>query len=237
MSDSNRSDWQRLLFFPTVVFLIIAWLINHFEFDLTVADYLYHWEGGNMSHQWPLRNAFLEKVVLHDYGHHLVVISAVLLLFSTILSGKISWLKPYQKGLVYLLASFVVTVVLIGILKKMTHVNCPWDLLRYGGTQQFIGTFEPLPLNVKPGHCFPGGHATGGYGWIGLFYFCRMYFPKWRWRVLTAVLFVGVIFDMTQQLRGAHFLSHGLWTLAISWWISTLLYLVFYKKLMTKNCH
>jgi membrane-associated PAP2 superfamily phosphatase len=33
-------------------------------------------------------------------------------------------------------------------------------------------------------------------------------------------LSVGLIFGISQQLRGAHFISHDLWTLAICWFFS-----------------
>ena len=234
MRNSNIHDWIKLLLLPSLCFFFVAWFINYTEFDLKVADFLYGWEGGEYLHQWPLRNAFLERYILHDYGHHLVVIAAISLLFITISSRYIIALTPYKNGFLYLLLSFIITVVIVGILKKTTHVNCPWDLIRYGGLQPLVGTFDALPSNVKPGHCFPGGHATGGYGWIGLFYFCRMYFPKWRWLALLIVLGLGITFDVTQQLRGAHFLSHGMWTLAISWWICTLLYLLYFKKITLK---
>ncbi|MCY1448479.1 hypothetical protein D9M71_651480 [compost metagenome] len=47
--------------------------------------------------------------------------------------------------------------------------------------------------------------------------------PQWRWPALAAALAVGAAFGIAQQLRGAHFLSHDLWSLAISWAVAALL--------------
>jgi hypothetical protein len=37
------------------------------------------------------------------------------------------------------------------------------------------------------------------------------------------VLGLGLLFGTTQQLRGAHFLSHDIWTFALCWSINALL--------------
>ena len=47
--------------------------------------------------------------------------------------------------------------------------------------------------------------------------------PVWKWRCLGGALLLGVLFGVTQQLRGAHFLSHDLWSLIICWYASALL--------------
>jgi membrane-associated PAP2 superfamily phosphatase len=39
-------------------------------------------------------------------------------------------------------------------------------------------------------------------------------------------LVAGGVFGAAQQLRGAHFLSHDLWTLATCWTVSLLLFLL-----------
>lgn len=229
---TNKHQWMCYLFYPSIVFAIITGAIEFFHIDLILADWLFHWEQLNTAivDSWPLRHNFITQIILHDYGHKLVVLLAITVLMLTCFAWKQANLYEYRYGFLYLLISFLLTVVVIGILKKYTHVNCPWDLLRYGGEQVYVPTFESLPDFVKPGRCFPGGHATGGYAWIGIFFFCKVYAPRWRYWGLTAALVLGLIFDLTQQLRGAHFLSHGLWTLGISWFISASLYLLWFRR-------
>jgi membrane-associated PAP2 superfamily phosphatase len=42
---------------------------------------------------------------------------------------------------------------------------------------------------------------------------------------LSVGLGLGLLFGFAQQLRGAHFLSHDLWTLGIAWSAALTLYL------------
>jgi len=53
--------------------------------------------------------------------------------------------------------------------------------------------------------------------------------PSYRWLGLAIGILSGLIFGLTQQFRGAHFASHDLWSLAICWYISALMYTFFSK--------
>ena len=53
--------------------------------------------------------------------------------------------------------------------------------------------------------------------------------PAWRWMALAAGLMIGAIFGWTQQVRGAHFLSHDLWTLLICWVVALGLFMVWQR--------
>src|SRR5690606_20864867 len=80
------------------------------------------------------------------------------------------------------------------------------------------------------GACFPAGHASAAYAWFGFYYFAREYMPRWKWWALTAVCALGAVFGAGQQLRGAHFLSHDIWTLGLCWFIATGLYLLAFRR-------
>lgn len=45
-----------------------------------------------------------------------------------------------------------------------------------------------------------------------------------RWLALGTVLVSGLLFGVVQQLRGAHFISHDLWTLVICWFVAAFYY-------------
>ena len=99
-------------------------------------------------------------------------------------------------------------------------------LLRYDGAQPYVPIFEfAAPKNL--GKCFPAGHASAGYSLVSLYFLAKH--SAWPsphiW--LLGALFLGLILDIDQQLRGAHFLSHGLWTLIIAW-ATTLLMFAWY---------
>lgn len=94
-------------------------------------------------------------------------------------------------------------------LKQVTGVHCPWDLVRYGGSA--------LPGDAG-GACFPAGHAAGGYAWVALAFVPAT--RAGRRAGLGVGLAAGLVFGIDQQLRGAHFLSHDLWSAALCWTVA-----------------
>ncbi|MBV7316541.1 phosphatase PAP2 family protein [Shewanella sp. NIFS-20-20] len=224
------SEYWRWLIAPSLVFMILASVVEVLHVDLMVADALYQWQGGPSAGGWTLRDGFIEETLLHKGLHNVVVVFAIGLLVMCIASFRRAQWRRYRIGLLYLLLCFTISTLIVATLKKYTHVNCPWDLIPYGGSQIFVPNFARLPADVAPGRCFPGGHASGGYGWLGIFFVALVYRPRWRYPVLLAVLAFGGVMDIAQQLRGAHFMSHGLWTLAISWWVSATLYFVMLRR-------
>ncbi|MGH8447380.1 MAG: phosphatase PAP2 family protein, partial [Solimonas sp.] len=105
----------------------------------------------------------------------------------------------------------------VGLLKHTTNKDCPWSLERYGGDQPYVLLGEAPPEDKKPGHCFPGGHSSGAFGFFGLYFLMVRRRPAWARRTLAGVLFLGFVFAATQWVRGAHFVSHDLWSAAIGW--------------------
>ncbi|QDF66625.1 phosphatase PAP2 family protein [Shewanella sp. SNU WT4] len=224
------SDIFCYVLLPSIFFLSLGYAIEVSHVDLVIAESLYRYQGGPEFGGWTLRSSFLEEGILHKGMHHLVVVLALSLLAAFVISLKRQPWQEYRAPLLYLIVCFAVTTLIIAALKKFTHVNCPWDLVAFGGTQPFVPTFSALPTGVTPGRCFPGGHASGGYGWLGLYFVALVYWPRWRYLALAAVLVCGGLMDIGQQLRGAHFMSHGFWSLAISWWVSSLLYLLMLRR-------
>lgn len=208
---------------PLVAFTVLAAVLEATSIDLWLADHLFAWEGG----KWSLRDSWLTRDLIHEDGRRLVTILAVALLLFLFDSHFHPRLKRFRPGLWYLLASAVTAGVLINVLKELTHVDCPWDLTRYGGEFPYVKKFLPHP--GAHGACFPAGHASAGYAWFGLYYFALMYAPRWRWLALAVVMALGLVFGIGQQLRGAHFLSHDLWTLGLCWLAATAVYLAFAK--------
>lgn len=211
------SFWRNHLVWPTLVWalLVVAEAVSHG--DLWLADRIFQLEGG----QWLWREHWLTSAIFHSGGRRLV---AFLVVMTVLGLCWFLWRGPriVASALGYLLVSVVVATLVIGQLKGMTAMDCPWDLLRYGGDKAYYGLFEVRPEGWHPGRCFPAGHASGGYAWLAL-YFAAMRLPlrlRWRWFGLAFALILGVSFGIAQQLRGAHFLSHDLWTLAICWWLA-----------------
>ena len=95
-----------------------------------------------------------------------------------------------------------------------------------GGLRDYVGLFATRPHGMPRGVCFPAGHSSAGFAWVSLYFFALPVRPAWRWRGLAVGLVAGCVFGAAQQLRGAHFLSHDLWTLATCWTVSLLFLLV-----------
>lgn len=213
------------LLWPLHLFALLMLCIENSGLDLWVADQLYAWSGS----AWTLRDAWLTEGLIHLYGRKLIAMFGTLLLLLLADSYFHPRLKRYRIGFWYLLTSALATVIVINATKYLSHVDCPWDLQRYGGEFPYVHKFAPHPGTFRVGNCFPAGHASGAYGWFGLYYLCLMFFPQWRWRAFSGVLLLGVIFGIGQQLRGAHFISHDLWSLALCWFTASLVYWGFVK--------
>tara|TARA_R100001377_G_scaffold28682_1_gene15586 strand:- start:296 stop:976 length:681 start_codon:yes stop_codon:yes gene_type:complete len=213
-------DFRLFVLLPTAAFLLGNILLIGAGGDLLLGDLLFRLQGG----QWLMKDAWLTNELIHDQGRNLVAVLLLTLLTAIGLSHFTQSLRPYRKGLYYVLVCALITVAIVNLMKQYSALDCPWDLTRYGGDKVFISLFEPRLAGQGPGACFPAGHASGAYCWLGLFFLARHYWPRWRFRALGGVLTLGLVFGIAQQLRGAHFVSHDLWTLYISWMSACLCY-------------
>ena len=138
-------------------------------------------------------------------------------------SFKLEKLRPQRWLYGYMFVVSILSTALIGILKSQSAHACPWDMTEQTATG-FIGNFT-----ATHGHCFPGGHASTGFALITGFFVFRLVQPKRAWFYLTAGLLLGFMMGWGQMMRGAHFLSHNLWTGWIILCFNTALYAYFYK--------
>lgn len=207
--------WRHHLLWPTLLWLLAVIAIHLGDTDLWLAQHLYQLQGGH----WLLRDHWLTYDLLHEGGRLLV---ALLLLANLGLLLWAGWRRQPQlmQAALMVLASVVTSMLLVNLLKGATGLDCPWDLQPFGGERLVHDLFASLPAGQPGGRCFPAGHASGGYGWVVLYFAALSLAPRWRWRALAVGLGLGLAFGVGQQLRGAHFLSHDLWTLALCWWCS-----------------
>lgn len=101
----------------------------------------------------------------------------------------------------------------ISILKQRSGASCPWDLAEFGGQARLIGHWAAFASgDGGPGRCFPAGHAVTGFGFIGGWYAWRGRDARIARRWLHGSLAIGLLLGFAQQWRGAHYLSHTLWS-------------------------
>jgi membrane-associated PAP2 superfamily phosphatase len=206
----NRSSVSVYWLFGFYIIALLILDIGHG--DIWIANKLYAIEG----HQWALRQHWLTEDILHkgiQKVNYIFCLSVIVLTFYYVRNRKHfpDNAKDYTALTLSLLSSFI----LVGYLKAVTNIACPWDLTLFGGTQPYIHLFEPKPHHLRYTKCFPAGHASIGYAWVALYFFFEIRAPQWRWIGLGIGLVLGIILGVTQQLRGAHFLSHDITTLMV----------------------
>jgi len=198
---------------PLLCFAVLAILFESSRIDVWIADAIYRSEGD----AWSLRRDPLFRDALHGAASRIVDIAYALLALSCAASFFVERLRPYRRTFVYLVAAVAASTLAVAFLKNVTRVPCPWSIDRYGGELPYLETWRAVVTRASSGRCFPSGHAGSGFAWIALYFVCRRHAPQWRWIALGGALAVGTTFGIAQQLRGAHFVSHDVWALAICW--------------------
>jgi membrane-associated PAP2 superfamily phosphatase len=133
-------------------------------------------------------------------------------------------LREWRRASGFVLLSMLLATLLVGGLKAVTNVDCPWDLAGFGGQNPYFALFADRPDTLAHAQCFPGAHASSGFA-LMCFYFVFLERSRRvaRW-MLAAGIAVGIAFSIGQEARGAHFLSHDLTSAAIVWFVQLALY-------------
>lgn len=112
------------------------------------------------------REHWLFEDVLHTAAKRITYVAVGSAMFVCWLAwrGRLRWL-PHRNALLAA-AGMIVIPLAITMLKLATGRHCPWDMTNFGGSVAYQRLLEALPAGVKPGQCFPTGHAATGYLWI-----------------------------------------------------------------------
>jgi len=221
VSPADATFLRHHLLWPLSMALVTGTVLMAGSGDRWFADQLYRLEG----HQWALQHAWLANAVIHRGGKWLSASATLLVMVMCLHAGKRPHLRAWRWPLLYVVLAVTLGTGTVSLLKSITHMDCPWDLVRYGGSRNYVGLLSARPAGMPAAACFPAGHASAGYAWVCLYFLALMVRPRWRWYGLAVGLLAGALFGVTQQLRGAHFLSHDVVTLAVCWTVSAALYL------------
>lgn len=198
--------------FPVIC--VLAGLASQYSgLDIGLEQFFYDYQ----HHLWPYKDTWLTQYLLHKGGRNLValvVIGMFLFLIATLFNDS---LVRYRRNASFLLFSSLTGIALVAMLKASTHIYTPWDLQIFGGLYPNIRLFDSVANNLPVGHAFPSGHASGGFALLSLYFMVRNHRHRHRSLFLYAALALGLIFGLDQQIRGAHMLSHDLFSLAICW--------------------
>jgi membrane-associated PAP2 superfamily phosphatase len=233
----QRSFWLPHVALPVVAGLLLAFIYPNTSLDARLIQPFYD----THALVFPLKNnGFLENVMHKGLRNLMIVVSLMMLgfwifglkIWNSVLKNQNSshWSKVYHRQFLWIFIAMVISTSAISVLKRLSMHSCPWDLLPYGGTQPWIPLFGHLPAAAEMGHCFPGGHASGGFALIAIYFGFRDSLPK----LANAGLILGLLFGFAmgwgQMMRGAHFMSHNLWTAWVVWMILLVQYLVWSPK-------
>jgi membrane-associated PAP2 superfamily phosphatase len=75
----------------------------------------------------------------------------------------------------------------------------------------------------------PGGHSSSGFALVAVYFLMLGRSHKLARLALGGALLLGGVFAFGREARGAHFLSHDLWSAALVWFSCLAVYAVGYR--------
>jgi membrane-associated PAP2 superfamily phosphatase len=193
---------------------LLAWDAS--GLDLTLS----RWVGTAAGFAW--RDSLWTATVLHDGGRWgawavMGLLAAIALRIPPLHTPAAAAAAHYpsrpsrgERG--YWLAVMLLCMLLVPAIKRFSTTSCPWDLAEFGGAAQYLSHWRWGVPDGGGGRCFPSGHAVAAFGFLGQYFMWRRHDRQrarlWLWGVCAA----GVLFGAGQWLRGAHFVSHTLWS-------------------------
>ncbi|MEZ5647117.1 MAG: phosphatase PAP2 family protein [Burkholderiaceae bacterium] len=160
-----------------------------------------------------LRDEPLLSLGLHDGFRQLALALLAALVLWTFWPGPSA--RAQRRERLAVLGAVLVSILAVNLIKINSLTSCPWDLADFGGRAHHVSHWSWGIADGGRGHCFPGGHASSAFAFVGLALpgLTRGQRSGWWW--LAAVLLMGVVAGAVQTLRGAHYPSHTLWTLVV----------------------
>ncbi|MGZ8317379.1 MAG: phosphatase PAP2 family protein [Telluria sp.] len=195
--------------------LVILWLGNATDIDIALADAAFD----PVRRQFPWRDSWLADTFNHRVLKGVLVAAGLAVIAVTIVDKfrPLAFVSAAARLRLRIVASSAVLVPLLtSLLKQASASHCPWDLAMYGGAEPYIRLLESMPAGVPAGHCMPGGHASSAMWLISLGVFWLPARPRHAALATAWALAVGFAVGWLQQLRGAHFLTHTLWSMWVA---------------------
>jgi membrane-associated PAP2 superfamily phosphatase len=214
----NLHAWIPLvLFVPS--FCVIEWtgldriLAHALFYDPAVGRWLGEGPGGWWAHG-----------LIHDGGRWLARSVAGTALALWTLSFLAKGMRHWRRSAGFVVLAMAASVLLVGGLKLVTDMDCPWNLLEFGGTRPYVALFASRPHGLPSGECFPGAHSSSGFALVCFYFLFRDRSRRLALAALITAFAVWAVFALGQEARGAHFLSHDLASLALVWFVQLGIY-------------
>lgn len=197
---------------PTAALLLLALAWDATGLDLPLARLA----GGADGFAW--RDTWLLRSVLHEGARRLSWLLALALCIAVWWpAGPLRRLP--RSGRLRLAAGVLLSAGAVSLAKAFSSTSCPWDLADFGGWAHYVPHWAAAADDGR-GRCFPAGHASAGFSFVGGFFAYAPVSASLARAWLAASLAAGLVLGVAQQLRGAHFMSHTLWTACLCWAVS-----------------
>lgn len=215
-TDSASTRWPVL---ATVITGLLLGLWDWLGQDRAVA----HWFGTAAG--FPYKEHWLLSEVLHQEARRVAwALQLALVLAIWWPRGPLRLLPRRER--VHLALATLLTILAIWLLKNRSLTSCPWELREFGGVSTYASHWQWGVADGGSGRCFPAGHASSAFAFVSGFFWLRPRAPRAARIWLVLALLAGAILGLAQQVRGAHYTSHTLWTAWLSWVLAGGLYLL-----------
>jgi membrane-associated PAP2 superfamily phosphatase len=190
---------------------LLVYIGRYTNVDLALADWMFD----RTSHSFPWKDTWFASVFVHQWLKYFFIAVGFALLGTAVIEIGFAAHRfdpVVQRKLAVVAAAYILVPLVVSLVKNHSVHYCPWDLERYGGFAPYVRIFEHLPLGFADGHCFPAGHASSALWVAALAVFWLPDRPRAAAYVFAVGLLPGLFLGWVQQMRGAHFLTHTLWS-------------------------
>ncbi|MBU3915941.1 phosphatase PAP2 family protein [bacterium] len=206
------------LIFYSILIILVTLLFRLTDLDLTISDFWFQLYG----HDWASSDhSFWGWVYTYGTapGTFLLLVSFVLIAYTLIINNN----KIIRIKAIYIILAVMIGpgIIVHGILKSNLGRPRPYDILRYGGSEEFL---RVLRFGVVDGNSFPSGHASAGFVFTILFYIFYCHRKKLAWLSLGLSLFLGILLSLARIAQGGHFASDVFWSFGITQIVNCVLY-------------
>ena len=219
---------NRFLFLLTAIAFVLIVLWDASGLDLALARL-----AGGVS-GFALREDRLLVLSLHEIPRFLSMAGVVALLVA------VRWPFGVLRRLALrdrlrLTLSVLAALAAVSLLKNASRSSCPWDLAEFGGVATYVSHWDWRLRDGGPGRCFPAGHASAAFAFLAGWFVLRRVAPRAAWVWLVTAGIVGLVLGWAQQWRGAHYMSHTLWTAWVCWTVALAIDVVAHRTRNARN--
>jgi membrane-associated PAP2 superfamily phosphatase len=221
-SDAGRRFLLRQTSTLAITAIALCALLGDGRIDLAIS----RWFFDETRHAFPLTNQWFLKVVLHDAARTVGAVAALALLGLAVtswLTKQPKHLHAQRQALLFTASACFAGAAAVEILKHFSVHACPWDLAPFGGTLTYRPLFGAAVASQAIHGCSPAAHPLVGYAWLGVGFALTPSARSTAWRTWTIAFVLGTCCGIVQIMRGAHFLSHVLWSAWTVWAVNVAL--------------